>query len=230
MDRMERIEPFSSAPWTERIPTLAEDAEPIATSVEDILIVTSASARNGIVGSGGATKGVLLGGRDKVTTSFSATLGARSELSPYYAELEAVARALSAIPDSVALRTITVWTRNHSVLSAVTHPRQQSGQKVIRKIYDEVRRLKVMCNKVQMGWLPDHVYCELLRQAKSEARAATARDAAPDAPCEQARESVRNSIVAEQRQAKRVIPQGVGFKKGRRSIAWKTHRAPSTMI
>ena len=32
----------------------------------------------------------------------------------------------------------------------------------------------------------------------------------PDAPCEQARESVRNSIVAEQRQAKRVIPQGVG--------------------
>ena len=82
MDRMEHIEPFSSAPWTERIPTLAEDAEPIETSVEDILIVTSASARNGIVGSGGATKGVLLGGRDKVTTSFSATLGARSELSP----------------------------------------------------------------------------------------------------------------------------------------------------
>ena len=67
-----------------------------------------------------------------------------------------------------------------------------------------------MCNKIQMGWLPDHVYRELLRQAKSEARAATARDAAPDAPCEQARESVRNSIVAEQRQVKRVTPQGVG--------------------
>ena len=67
-----------------------------------------------------------------------------------------------------------------------------------------------MCNEVKMGWLLDQVYCELLRWAKSEARAATARDAAPDAPCRQARESVRNSIVAEQRQAKRAIPQGVG--------------------
>lgn len=205
MDRMECIEPFPAAPWTARVPTLAEDAEARTVNEEGIVIVTSASSRNGNVGIGGAFKG-----NDERTKTFSATLGPRTELSPYYAELEAVARALRVIPDSTALHTITVWTRNRTTLSAVTRPRQQSGQQVIRRIYEEVRRLKVMYNEVQMGWLQAQVYSDLLKQAKSKARAATTRDAGPEAPCVQARESVRCSIVMETRQAKREIPKEVG--------------------
>ena len=90
------------------------------------VIATSASARNGIVVFGGATRGILLGGRDKVSTIFSATLG-QGGAQPLLRELEAVVRALRTIV-SAALRTITVWTRNRSALSAVTHPGRQSGQ------------------------------------------------------------------------------------------------------
>ena len=154
-------------------------------------------------------------------------VGAKDGAQPYHAELEAVARSRRAIPDSAALRTRVVWTRNRSALSEVARPRQQWGQQVIRRVYEEMRRLKVVCNEVKMEWLPDQVYTELLRWAKSEASVATARVAAADAPCEQAQENVRNSIVMEQRQAKRGIPQGVGaYSKRSTQLCLETHPHP----
>lgn len=98
-------------------------------------------------------------------------LGPRIELSPHYAELEATTRGLRAIPDTTVGRTVTVWLSNRMVLSTINHPRQQSGQSIIRTIHQEVQRLKVNKNEVIVRWAPADV--DLIKRVKVAARSAT---------------------------------------------------------
>ncbi len=174
-----------------------------------IMITTSALARNEVVGIGVAVRDNVRCGRDKKTTTFSTTLGPGVELSPFYAELEAVVRGLKSLPDTTVSRTVTVWTSNRMVLSTIHHPGQQSGQHNTQKIRQEIQRLKVNNNKVILRWLPAGAKVDLMRRAKAEARSATEQNAIPDAPYDQARTTVKNSIISEQ-QIQREIPKGVG--------------------
>src|SRR4051794_32985687 len=122
---MERIQPYTLGPWEARVLVQIESEEtPIP---EGIQIATSSSARNRVVGLGGAiidTTAEVLDG----PVLYSVTLGPRTEQNPYTAELAAVAIAVTSPPVRLRNRAITVLTSNQAALLAISHPRQQSGQ------------------------------------------------------------------------------------------------------
>ena len=91
-----------------------------------IQIATSSSARNGVVRLGGAVRDTTAEVLDK-PVSYSTTLGTKTEQSPYTAELAAVAMAVACPPVPLHNKTITILTSNQAVLSAISHPQQQSG-------------------------------------------------------------------------------------------------------
>jgi hypothetical protein len=99
MEKLEIINPFTLSPWEERIQTITEDLT--ATQSADnynVRIAVSSSARNGVVGIGGAVSlPASVYGSPRLGT-FSSTLGARSEQNPYSGELAAAERALSTLP------------------------------------------------------------------------------------------------------------------------------------
>ena len=75
-----------------------------------VRIAVSSSARNGVVGIGGA---IYIQNNEK--QSFSVTLGKREEQNPYAAELAAMAEALSRLP-KLRFRSIALITRNKAAV------------------------------------------------------------------------------------------------------------------
>ena len=82
-DRIEVIQPYIIAPWEERLPTIinlrTEETTNITNTIYGIRITTSSSVRKGIVGIGGAiydTLGIVIG---REPTTYSVTLGVRTE-------------------------------------------------------------------------------------------------------------------------------------------------------
>ena len=86
---MERIQPYTLAPWETRIPLHLKDGE--APIPDGIQLATSSSARNGMVGLGFAF-------RDYGPVSYTRTLGPQTEQNTYTAELAAMAMAMTRIP------------------------------------------------------------------------------------------------------------------------------------
>jgi hypothetical protein len=118
--------------------------------MRQVLIATSASAKNGIVGMGGVIRNVGSGGADDVLAKYSVTLGPKDEQNAYTAELEAIAVVLRCMPDGLRHRDVIITTRNRSALQAITKPRQQSGQGTIREIYRHITRLEKSDNTIKM--------------------------------------------------------------------------------
>ncbi|KAG4268290.1 hypothetical protein FPRO04_14801, partial [Fusarium proliferatum] len=144
-------------------------------NMRQVLIATSASARNGLVGMGGIVRNTASGGaNDNIVAKYSATLGPRDEQNAYMAELEAIAMVLRCMPDGLQHRAIIVATRNRSALQAIAKPRQQSGQGAIREIYRHARRLEKGSNTIKMRWVSStNESFTLGVKAKTEARKAT---------------------------------------------------------
>ncbi|KAI7758835.1 hypothetical protein LZL87_013818 [Fusarium oxysporum] len=158
-------------------------------NMRQVLIATSASARNGLVGMGGIMRNTASGGaNDNIVAKYSATLGPRDEQNAYMAELEAIAMVLRCMPDGLQHRDIIVATRNRSALQAIVKPRQQSGQGAIREIDRYARRLE---------------------KAKTEARKATESGCQATKPPHQAR-STRLRVLLAQRRRLMVLPESVG--------------------
>jgi hypothetical protein len=85
-------------------------------SARQVLIETSASARNGIVGMGGVVRNTAGGGvNDNVIAKYSITFGPRDEQNAYTTELEAVAVVPRCMPGGLQHRDVIVATRNRSV-------------------------------------------------------------------------------------------------------------------
>ncbi|EWZ29355.1 uncharacterized protein FOBCDRAFT_277061 [Fusarium oxysporum Fo47] len=113
IERMETIEPYALPPWhrcmavdNDTDTEAAGDAGPgddmtETSSMRQVLIATSASARNGIVGMGGVVRNTAGGGADDVLAKYSATLGPKDEQKVYTAELEAIAVVPSCMPDGL---------------------------------------------------------------------------------------------------------------------------------
>ena len=93
---------------------------------EGIQIAISSSARNGVVGLGGAVRDTTAEVLDGPVL-YSMTLGLRTEQNTYTAELAAIAMAVTCPPVRLHNRTITILTSNQAALSAISHPQQQSG-------------------------------------------------------------------------------------------------------
>jgi hypothetical protein len=180
-------------------------------NTREVLIATSASARNGIVGLGGVVRNAASGGADDdIIAKYSVTLGPRDEQNAYTAELEAIAVVLRCMPDGLRHREVIVTTRNRSALQAIAKPRQQSGQGTIREIYKHAERLKKGGNAIKMRWVSStNESFTLGAKAKAEARKATDSGCRVTNPLRQAR-STRLRVLLAQRRQRMVLPESVG--------------------
>jgi hypothetical protein len=126
--KIETIQPFSVAPWEKRISITAhldrQEATQLATDVQGILVATSASARKGIVRTGGVICDTTTSQvpEEPAMATYTVTLGPRDRFNIYFAEIIAVASALqnlSTLPIPLNNRVITVLLSNLSLLQAV---------------------------------------------------------------------------------------------------------------
>ena len=178
LEELETLQPFSLAPWQERIPvidTTEKSNAQVPDSVCDIRIAVSSSSRNGVVGVGSTIETT---GSSRQTFSF--TLGRRSEQNPYSGELVAMAHAVRISLPETFDSNIVIFTSNKAAALAVHNPRQQSGQEYIRSIYDSVDALRARRNNVAIQWVPRSDENELLLKAKREAKEMTKEGAEPD--------------------------------------------------
>ncbi|EAQ90194.1 hypothetical protein CHGG_06813 [Chaetomium globosum CBS 148.51] len=98
---------------------------------------------------------------------------------------------------------------NQSALAAVGQPRQQSGQSIIRQIYDLVRLHRQRGNSVNFLWIPAEIDFALGSDAKAAAQRASKQGRTPDSQMPQAK-STAMRLAMERQRATRVLPVGVG--------------------
>jgi hypothetical protein len=222
IERMETIEPYALPPWHRHmVVEYDSDKEAAAdvdtgddvtetSSLSQVLIATSASARNGLVGMGGVVRNTTSGGADDTVARYSVTLGPRDEQNAYTAELEAIAVVLRCMPDGLRHREVIIATRNRSALQAIAKPRQQSGQGAIREIYRHARRLEKGDYTIKMRWVSStNESFTLGAKAKAEARKATDSGCRVTNPPRQAR-STRLRVLLAQRRQRMMLPESVG--------------------
>jgi hypothetical protein len=223
IERMETIEPYALPPWQRHMVVEYDSDKEVAadagtsddvteaSSMRQVLIATSASARNGIVGMGGVVRNTAGGGaHDGIIAKYSITFGPRDEQNAYTTELEAVAVVLRCMPDGLRHREVIIATRNRSALQAIAKPRQQSGQGAIREIYRHARRLKKGGNTIKMRWVSStNESFTLGVKAKAEARKATDSGCRATKPPYQAR-STRLRVLLAQRRQHMILPESVG--------------------
>jgi hypothetical protein len=137
MEKMETINPFTLAPWEQRVQTIADE---IAARQADagwaIRIAVSSSARNEVVGVGGTIRipESVQGGPGLETFSF--TLGMRTEQNPYSGELAAMAYALRSLP-KVGHHSVALVTSNKAAMLTLRQPRQQSRLPAMLPLSDD---------------------------------------------------------------------------------------------
>ncbi|KAG7405761.1 hypothetical protein Forpi1262_v018322 [Fusarium oxysporum f. sp. raphani] len=135
IERMETIEPYALPPWHRHMVVkygsdkeAAVDVDTVdnvteTSSMRQVLIATSASARNGLVGMGGVVRNTAGGGaHDGIIAKYSITFGLRDEQSAYTTEPEAIAMVLRCMPDGLRHRCVIIATRNRSALQAIAKP------------------------------------------------------------------------------------------------------------
>jgi hypothetical protein len=116
VERMETIESHTLPPWHRHMvveyrydldrETAADavigDGLTETSNMRQVLIATSASARNRLVGMGGIVRNTAGRGLNSdVIVKYSVTLGPRNKQNAYMAELEAIAMALRCMPDGL---------------------------------------------------------------------------------------------------------------------------------
>ncbi|KAJ9480575.1 hypothetical protein VN97_g12978 [Penicillium thymicola] len=177
METLETINPFTLAPWEELVQTDIDEPQESQTEAGGYMqIAVSSSARNELVGFGGAIEKQPPRYRKLKLKAFSVTLGVRSEQNPYSTELAAMACALNMLPGLKGYR-ITLLTRNKAAALALRNPRQQSGQGYVGQIYKLIRRLGRNGNRINIRWVPTNEENILLGLASEQARTATQEDA-----------------------------------------------------
>jgi ribonuclease HI len=181
MEKLETINPFTLAPWEKRLQTIADKtaAAKVDTS-RAVHIAVGSSARNDVVGIGGAIQVATSAHSSPKLETFSTTLGMRSQQNPFSGELAAMAHALSLLPQ-LRFRNIVLQTSNKAAVLSLRQPRQQSGQVYIHGIYDSIRRLRKDGNTVTVLWTPSDDENELKKIAKEKAQEATRPGSVPPA-------------------------------------------------
>lgn len=171
-------------------------------------IAISSSARNEVVGFGGAIQKQPPRYRKPRLKTFSVTLGARLEQNPYSGELAAMAHALSTLS---ALRQyrVTLLTSNKAAMLTLRNHRQQSGQKHVCQIYKLINRLRKHDNRVKILWVAASEDNNLLGLAKEQAKAATQEDAIPQAQVTRMKSTTLN-FARPQAATWKDLPENVG--------------------
>ena len=147
---METIQPDIIAPWEPRISSITdmEEAKSTIKQSSGVLITTSSSAKNGIVGMGS----IIYMANQNTPISLSVTLGPRTEQNLYTAELTAIAQSMDKIAQ-LPLKEITIVTSNLAVVQVINQPRRQSGQVNIDQIYQINRSFKKRNIVTRVVWI-----------------------------------------------------------------------------
>ncbi|KAJ5543771.1 hypothetical protein N7494_005050 [Penicillium frequentans] len=179
METLETIDPFTLAPWDERVQANIDGQHEPQTEAGGLMqIAVSSSARNGLVGFGVAIEKRPPRNRKLKLKTFSITLGARAEQNPFSAELAAMAHVLKMIVGIKDYRT-TLLTSNKAAVLTLRNPRRQSGQEFVCQMYKLMRRLRRNGNRIKFHWIHTTEDNKLLGLAKEQARTATHEDALP---------------------------------------------------
>ena len=104
---------------------------------------------------------------------------------------------------------ITLLTSNKAVALTLKHPQQQSGQEHICQIYKLIRRLQRHRNQIDILWVPASRDHQLLGLAKEQARAATHKDATPQAQVSRTKSTILN-IARSQAATSKGLPENIG--------------------
>ena len=209
MEKLETIGSFTIAPWQTRTQSLVGKAmAEQASSCAAVRVAVSSSARNGIVGAGGAIEIHRSAQSERKIETFSTTIGMREGQNPYSGEIGAIARALGLLP-KVRFRRIIVLTRNKAAVLAIGRPRQQSGQEYIQSIYETVNELRRRGNTTTIVWRPTSEEDELLQLAKEKAKLATRQGAIPEITGSKMRSTTLN-LLRKKRDTVRRLPDNVG--------------------
>ena len=213
LEELETIKPCPLPPWEKRIPIVVDkSAARYLDRPWAVRVAVSSSARDGIVGVGGAielrTSIHRLPSSPIVSVAFSSTIGTREEQNPYSGEFIAMGDALDALP-KIRFRRIMLTTRNRAAVLALRKPRQQSRQEHISRIYEAVRTLKRYGNTITVLWLPSSGEDELLKHAKEKAKAATRQDCPPATQLPRMRSTTLNLMRAKLGTARK-LPENVG--------------------
>ncbi|EED11748.1 hypothetical protein TSTA_109270 [Talaromyces stipitatus ATCC 10500] len=157
-------------------------------------------------------------------SSYSITLGKRTEQNPYTADLEAMKTALERIPPETCQRWISLLSSNRSALAANRQPRQQSGQETIQQIYKQIQSLQQRGNAVNAIWIPAHTDINLRQRAKAEARKSMDMKRIPEKQPFQAKSTALRLTLTEQQQ-EWILPADIGkYSKGHRYLFQETHK------
>jgi ribonuclease HI len=132
---METIQAYIVPLWHNHVSLVCKaDQEAMiiaAKDANDIMIATSASDREGLVGIGSIIAYRSSGQTDKMVARYSVTLRPQDDQNPYIAELEAIAMALRCMPDGLQCQELIVLSSSQSSLKAIAQLQQQSGQVTI---------------------------------------------------------------------------------------------------
>ncbi|CRG92890.1 hypothetical protein PISL3812_09965 [Talaromyces islandicus] len=209
METLETINPFTLAPWEERMQTEIRGASETQTEAGGSMqIAVSSSARNELVGFGGVFQKQPPRYKKPRVKTFSVTLGVRLEQNPYSGELAAMAHALSKLYGLKRYR-ITLLTSNKAAALTLRNPRQQSGQEHVCQIYKSIKRLRRNGNQITICWIPTSEDNKLLGLAKEQARAATREDATPYTELPRMKSTTLN-IARSQVGTSKALPETVG--------------------
>ncbi|KAI7722998.1 hypothetical protein KC353_g1 [Hortaea werneckii] len=233
MDDLEATQPYISAPWDARldIANSADDGEQAAGCaqvVQGIRVATSASARNRLVGIGGAIDGIDWIRNNSERCEYDKTVGTNAQSDAYTAALASIEVGLGLVVSAVYDNTLSarvrgqvthVFTNNRTVLVTLRNGTRRSGQWIISGILKHVRRLKESHNRVVFAWAPVSSAFELGQKAKQLAQRST-----DEKRVVKGRPRLTRSMVQKtQERLKRVteqVPAAVGASLRRIDTAW----------
>lgn len=125
METLETINPFTLAPWEERLQTHVHKIPATRTEAGRVMqIAVNCSARNELLRFGGVIEKQPPRYRKLKLKTFSVTFDVRAEQNSYSGELAAMAHALSTLPGLKQYR-ISLLTSNKATALTLRNPRQQ---------------------------------------------------------------------------------------------------------
>ena len=186
---IEYIEPYAIAPWLKRVTLITGEV-----GRGDALVVTSTSARNGLIGVG---YGVYTSGW---TIGQGKWLAQGKDQSPYSAELFAIAEGLQLL-NWANNQVITIESSCLSALQSIQNPKQQSGQQYLKSIYAIAERIGRQGCRIQARWVSSANQKIWNRTAKAYAKTYTKLPQADSTPADKL--SVRTSV---REYIKRLLP------------------------
>jgi hypothetical protein len=187
VEELEATRPYVSAPWDARLDIVnnVDDGVQAAAQAQETLgirVATSASARNQLVGIGGAIEGIDWISNDNDRREYDRTIGSSTRIDAYTAALASIEVGLGMVVDAVyagALlprahsQTIHVFTNNRTVQVTLRALGRKSGQASVSKILKHVRYLEGFSNRVIFAWAPVNPIFELGQRAKQLAQRST---------------------------------------------------------